>query len=322
MTYTDTPLRARLVRWGARVALALGLLFVLPACDSEDLGDADPTAPTIAGYVTEIPAFSALSAAVQETGLAETLDTGGPFTVFAPTDAAFSPAIDATLNQQVAEKVIRHHVLSVVDSSAQLRNRAATNQPASPLAGEDLTFTVIDEDGEGADTLTVNSAIITNPDADAENGLVHVIDQVLADAVDRATLTPRFTIFARLVKEAGLEGTLRDAGANDGRTIFAPTNAAFLGVLDTNDNGEIENSEIPANAADILQYHVLDSVFLAADVPESETAVTTLEGSDVTVVRSGSAVTINPNDEDASVTTADVVVDNGVIHGIDTVLMP
>jgi uncharacterized surface protein with fasciclin (FAS1) repeats len=73
---------------------------------------------------------------------------------------------------------------------------------------------------------------------------------------------------------------------------------------------------------DILQYHVLDNVFFAADVPESETDASTLEGSDVTVVRSGNAVTINPNNEGASVTIPDVEVENGVIHGIDTVLTP
>ena len=66
----------------------------------------------------------------------------------------------------------------------------------------------------------------------------------------------------------------------------------------------------------------LVGVFLAADVPESETDVSTLEGSDITVVRSGDAVTINPNDEDASVMIPDVEVDNGVIHGIDAVLLP
>ena len=117
-------------------------------------------------------------------------------------------------------------------------------------------------------------------------------------------------------------GALRGPGANDGRTIFAPTNEALLDAYDGDDSGEIESEEIPSDADEILQYHVLDGVFLAADVPESETDVSTLEGSDITVVRSGDAVTINPNDEDASVMIPDVEVDNGVIHGIDAVLLP
>ncbi|PSQ94613.1 MAG: hypothetical protein BRD51_07020, partial [Bacteroidetes bacterium SW_11_64_17] len=240
-----------------------------------------------------------------------TLDSGGPFTVFAPTNDAFSPAIDPSLNQEVVTKVVQHHVVDGEVPSDQLSD----GQTVTPLAGDDLTIGV-------GDDVTVNRATVTNADASAENGVVHVVNKLLADAVDRATLTPRFTIFARLVKEEDLAGTLRDPGANDGRTIFAPTNEALLAALDDDDSGEIESDEIPSDADDILKYHVLDSVFLAADVPESETDVTTLEGSDVTVVRSGDAVTVNPGGEDASVAIPNVEVDNGVIHGIDAVLMP
>jgi len=312
MNNSTTALRHSLF-WGGLGVLLFA--FVLTGCDSEDLGDSDPETPTIADYVTEIPAFSSLSTAVQDAGLAETLDTGGPFTVFAPTNDAFSPPIDVSLDEQVGQKVLLHHVVSGAVTSDQLSD----GQTVSPLEGAPLAIGIID-----GDTVTVNRATVTNANANAENGVVHVIDRFLADAVDRATLTPRFTIFARLVAEAGLDNALRVPGANDGRTIFAPTNAALLAALDANDNGQIESGEIPANAADILSYHVLDSVFLAADVPTTETAVPSLEGSDLTVVRDdeSGAVTVNPNDEGASVVVADVVVDNGVIHGIDTVLTP
>ena len=301
-------------RWSR---LGLGLLaFVLVAtgCDAfidQDLDDSAPQSPTIAGYVQEVPALSSLEGAVAEASLVGTLENGGPFTVFAPTNDAFSPAIDASLNQEVVTKVVQHHVVDGEVPSDQLSD----GQTVTPLAGDDLTVGV-------GDDVTVNRATVTNADASAENGVVHVVDKLLADAVDRATLTPRFTIFARLVKEEDLAGTLRDPGANDGRTIFAPTNEALLAALDDDDSGEIESDEIPSDADDILKYHVLDSVFLAADVPESETDVTTLEGSDVTVVRSGDAVTVNPGGEDASVAIPNVEVDNGVIHGIDAVLMP
>ncbi|WP_158666565.1 fasciclin domain-containing protein [Salinibacter altiplanensis] len=312
-------------RWGR---LGLGLLafaLVTMGCDAfvdQDLDDSTRQSPTIAGYVQEVPALSSLEGATAEAGLVETLDTDGPFTVFAPTNDAFSPAIDPSLNRQVVEKVVRHHVVDEINEEAALRTLAENDNALSPLSGKGLSFRIVDEDNQGADTLKVNRSIVTNPDASAQNGVVHVVDGFLADAVDRTTLTPRFTIFARLVKEAGLANALREAGANDGRTIFAPTNEALLGALDSDGSGEIEAGEIPSNAGDILQHHVLDSVFLAADVPESETSVPTLEGSDVTVVRSGDEVTVNPNDEGASVTTPNVEVDNGVIHGIDTVLLP
>lgn len=297
--------------WGGLGVLLFSL--VLLGCDSEDLGDADPSVPTIANYVSEIAALRSLNEAVQGVGLADQLANDGPYTVFAPTEGAFASPIDVTLNEQVGRRVVLHHVVNGEVLSTELSD----GQTVQPLAGAPLTIGV-------GDAVTVNRATVTNPDANAANGVVHVVDRLLADAVDRTTLTPQFTIFARLVSEAGLDGTLRAAGANDGRTIFAPTNAAFLGALDANDNGQIESGEIPGNAADILSYHVLDSVFLAADVPTTATAVTSLEGSDLTVVRGeeSGAVTINPNDENASVVTADVVVDNGVIHGINAVLIP
>lgn len=251
--------------------------------------------------------MSALEGAVAEAGLVETLDTGGPFTVFAPLNDSISPAIDPSLNRQVVGKVVRHHVVNGEVTSNQLSD----GQTVSPLAGDDLTIGV-------GENVTVNRATVTNPDANAQNGVVHVVGELLADAVDRATLTPRFTLFARLVKEADLAGALRGPGANDGRTIFAPTNEALLAALDNDDSGEVESDEIPPDAGDILQYHVLDSVFLAGDVPTSATDVPTLEGTDVTVQRSNGTVTVNGNE----VSVPNVEVDNGVIHGIDAVLMP
>jgi len=294
----------------------LALVLVTTGCDAftdEDLGDSNPQTPTIAQYIQEVRVLSSLQGAVQEAGLTETLDGDGPFTVFAPVNEAFTPPIDPSLNQQVIEKVVRHHAVSGTVTSDQLSD----GQTVAPLAGDSLTIGV--DDG-----VTVNRAAVTNVDAEARNGVVHVVDGLLIDAVDRATLTPRFTIFARLAKEAGLGEALRAPGANDGRTIFAPTNEALLAALDADDSGNVESDEIPSNAADILQHHVLDSVFLATDVPASETSVPTLEGTDVTVVRDESAgtVTVGSGDESATVGAADVVVDNGVIHGIDTVLLP
>jgi uncharacterized surface protein with fasciclin (FAS1) repeats len=152
---------------------------------------------------------------------------------------------------------------------------------------------------------------------------------------DESTITEvaqnddRFSILADLVARTDLDDNLGQQDAT--LTVFAPTDQAFLNALDSNDNGEIDDSEIPDNAASILQYHVLGSVFYAANaptdpsgsqIPDGETDVTTLEGSDVTIDRSGSDVTINPNDEDASVVAPDVDAENGVVHGIDTVLIP
>ncbi|MCS3639465.1 fasciclin domain-containing protein [Salinibacter ruber] len=308
-------LATSLRRWG-RLGLGLfALVLVTTGCDAfidQDQSDSAPSSPTIAGYVQEVSALSALEGAVAEAGLVETLDTGGPFTVFAPTNDAISPAIDPSLNRQVAGKVVQHHVVDGEATSDQLSD----GQTVSPRAGDDLTIGV-------GENVTVNRATVTNPDANAQNGVVHVVDELLADAVDRATLTPRFTLFARLVKEAGpgLESALRSSGANAGRTIFAPTNEALLSLLDSNNNGSLENSEIPSGADGILRYHVHDNALKASDFPAADTTISSLQGTNL-VINGGDGVTVNPSNEGAGVTIPNVEVDNGVIHGIDAVLTP
>ncbi|MCS3613652.1 fasciclin domain-containing protein [Salinibacter ruber] len=306
-------LATSLRRWG-RLGLGLfALVLVTTGCDAfidQDQSDSAPSSPTIAGYVQEVPALSALEGAVAEAELVETLDTGGPFTVFAPTNDAISPAIDPSLNRQVAGKVVQHHVVNGEATSDQLSD----GQTVSPRAGDDLTIGV-------GENVTVNRATVTNPDANAQNGVVHVVDELLADAVDRATLTPRFTLFARLVKEADLAGALRGPGANDGRTIFAPTNEALLSLLDSNNNGSLENSEILSGADGILRYHVHDNALTASDFPAADTTISSLQGTDL-VINGGDDVTVNPSNEGAGVTIPNVEVDNGVIHGIDAVLTP
>ena len=308
-------------RFRRGLALGAGLLalaLVAAGCDAftdKDLGDSNPQTPTIAQYIQEVRVLSSLEAAVDEAGLAETLENDGPFTVFAPVDDAFSPALDPSLSRQVTRTVVQDHAVS----GAVLSGELSDGQTVPTLSGDSLTIGT-------AGGVTVNRATVTNADAEASNGVVHVVDNLLIDAVDRATLTPRFTIFARLVKEAGLESALRSPGANDGRTIFAPTNEALLDALDQDGNGSIESSEIGPRSAleDILKHHVLDRVFLAADVPTSETSVQTLAGTDLMVVRDESTgtVTITSGNEIATVGAADIVVDNGVIHGIDLMLTP
>jgi transforming growth factor-beta-induced protein len=277
--------------------------------------------PSLAGLVSETSSLSTLNAALGAVGLDATLaDEAATFTVFAPEDASFAPYdVEYLLdNPTLLEEVLGFHV---VQGAAVFSGDLSDGDTFTTVQGDDITISISDGN------VFVDGAQVTTPDVAASNGVAHLIDDVLLTnrtVVERATVTSDFSILADLVGEAGLADALSGPGPDgeDGITVFAPTNAAFLAALDANDNGTIDSSEIPSNAADILQYHVLDDVFFAADVPTSETALPTLEGADVTVVRSGSEVTINPNADDASVVAPDVEASNGVLHGIDTVLIP
>ena len=132
----------------------------------------------------------------------------------------------------------------------------------------------------------------------------------MADIVETAIKAGSFNTLVTAVKAAGLVDTLKGNGPF---TVFAPTDEAF----DKLPKGTVEGllKDIP-QLKKILTYHVVSGKVMAADVSKMKTA-TTVEGSDLKI-NAANGVKIN----NSTVTTADVAADNGVIHIIDTVLMP
>jgi uncharacterized surface protein with fasciclin (FAS1) repeats len=135
----------------------------------------------------------------------------------------------------------------------------------------------------------------------------------MKDIVDTAVEAGSFGTLVAAVKAAGLVDTLKSAGPF---TVFAPTDAAFAKLPP----GTVEDLLKPENKAKltaILTYHVLPSKVMAADIAGKAMNAKTVQGT-VIAVDAKSGVKIN----DATVVTADVVATNGVIHVIDTVLLP
>ncbi len=132
----------------------------------------------------------------------------------------------------------------------------------------------------------------------------------MADIVDTAVSAGSFSTLVAAVKAAGLVETLKGAGPF---TVFAPTDEAFAKLPAGTVDGLLQ--DIP-QLTKILTYHVVSGKVMAADVTKLKSAKT-VEGSEVKIDASN-GVKINSS----TVTTADVVADNGVIHIIDTVLMP
>ena len=132
----------------------------------------------------------------------------------------------------------------------------------------------------------------------------------LADIVDTAVSAGSFTTLVAAVQAAGLVDTLKGAGPF---TVFAPTDEAFAKLPE----GTVESllKDIP-KLTKILTYHVVSGKVMAADVVNL-TSAKIVEGSEVKIDASN-GVKIN----DSNVTTADVAADNGVIHIIDSVLLP
>lgn len=133
------------------------------------------------------------------------------------------------------------------------------------------------------------------------------------DIVDTAVAAGQFKTLAAALTAAGLVDTLKGPGPF---TVFAPTDAAFAklpaGTLDT-----LLKPESKAKLTAILTYHVVAGKVMAADVVKLKEAKT-VNGAMVAVKVDGGNVMIN----NAKVTTADIGASNGVIHVIDTVLLP
>ena len=130
------------------------------------------------------------------------------------------------------------------------------------------------------------------------------------DIVDTAVSAGSFNTLAPALKAAGLVDTLKGPGPF---TVFAPTDAAFA---------KIPKAQLDALLADkaklsaVLTYHVVPGKVLAKDVKPG--AVKTVQGQSLMVKASGGKVMV----DDATVTATDVMADNGVIHVIDTVVLP
>jgi len=135
-----------------------------------------------------------------------------------------------------------------------------------------------------------------------------------ADIVDTAVKAGQFNTLATALKAADLVNTLKGAGPF---TVFAPTDEAFKKLPP----GTVENLLKPENKAQLaklLTYHVVPGRVMSASLAGKTTDAKTVEGQSVKIVANMSGVMV----DNAKVTSADIAADNGVIHVIDTVIMP
>ena len=177
------------------IAIAAASVLLLSACGSDgSTSDTTVAATDTTEMATEVgnivavaqgnPEFSTLVAAVTAAGLGEALSGAGPFTVFAPTNAAFE-ALPAGLleklllpeNKEVLTKILTYHVVAAKVMAADVAAGDVTTLEGS-------TFAVTTEGG-----VKVNTSNVTATDVAASNGVIHVIDAVLVPAsVDVSSL--------------------------------------------------------------------------------------------------------------------------------------
>lgn len=291
--------------------IALGMSLAGCSDDDED-GGLGPGGDTDAlQTLQEQEDLTLFSQYVTEAGLEEQLISGGPYTIFTPTNDAFESLPDGfidNLDQEQRERIVNYHITSLEIPSGDVNQE----QAVQTLHGDSLF--IVPEDGG----LTVNrSASVTEADIEASNAYIHKIDSLLLpdsylsvfEIADKRYYTSLFACNCTSGR-TGLQPVLEDPNLEF--TVFVSTNTAFEEIDDENMSDE--------ELRDIMEYHVVEEILLSEDLSDGQT-LTTRNGAELTVSVEGDG-TITLNNGAAVVQTADLEGTNGVVHIINTVLTP
>jgi transforming growth factor-beta-induced protein len=263
------------------------------------IGGAEADSKDIVDTAVGAGTFSKLAAALTSAGLVEALKGPGPFTVFAPNDAAFeafeaaNPGVLAGLSKAALTEILTYHVVA---GAAVASKDLKDEQVFSSLSGSPMLI-------DTSSGVKVDDAKVTAADIVASNGVIHVIDRLILPPKDDI-VAGTFTKLASALTAADLVTTLQGKGPF---TVLAPTDAAFAKL-----------SAVPTGDAlkNVLLYHVVSGAVGSGD----------LKAGPVPTQLTGKSVTVNLTDgvkiNDSKVTAANILAKNGVIHVVDTVLIP
>lgn len=296
------------------IIAVLGIVstFALTSCESED-DDVMEKPKNIVEVAVSNSDFSTLVTALQKAELVTALQADGPFTVFAPTNAAFNQlftdlgvdGIDDLTKEQLTP-ILLYHVVGAKVKSTDLTNSYVTTLSTGP-GNKNVSLKV------DATNLELNGGVgITSADINATNGVIHIVDKVLLPptVVDIALDNDNFSILVSALVKAELVETLKGDGPF---TVFAPTNDAFNALFEALDVTGIADLSKEA-LTPILLDHVVSGNVRSTNLTTG--TVNTLNNSISIDVSSG--VKINGN---INVVLADVQGTNGVVHVIDKVIV-
>jgi uncharacterized surface protein with fasciclin (FAS1) repeats len=302
----------------------LGMALLLgAACKKSNNNSTSTTPGTITDVVSSDTSFSILKGAVVSAGLATTLSGAGPFTVFAPNNAAFaasglSAAAVSSLSGATLNTLLLYHTIPAKIMASQV--------PAGPdakviTASGDSVFVT-----NTGTAVYVNGVAVTKADVPASNGVIHVIASVLQPAIGNIVQTAQAdTVFSYLVAaitraSTGTTNVAAVLSSGGIFTVFAPTNNAFRAAGFATISAI--NAADPNTLASILTYHVVAGRVFSSDLTNGAKPAT-VNGETLTIsIGTSAQVKGNGNTTAATITSANIVATNGVIHVIDQVLLP
>ncbi len=309
--------------------LFLTTLF-LQSCDNDDDTVIPPVTNNIVDIAQSSEEFTSLVAALQKANLVTTLQTQGPFTVLAPTNAAFSTFLldngFGSLDEvpvDVLTNILLNHVVGGRLASTDLTTGYASTFATS--SASDASMSIFIDTSNGVRFNGVSS--VTTADISADNGIVHVVDAVigLPTIATFATSNNALSILvdALVYADSGSPtvpyiSTVSDASAGP-FTVFTPTNDAFADLL-TELNANALTDLPPSAINDVLLYHIVGANVLSGQLTSGPVA--TLGGN---IIADTSDFTLtDPNNRVSNIITSlvDIQAENGVVHVIDKVILP
>jgi uncharacterized surface protein with fasciclin (FAS1) repeats len=311
----------------SRLKIAIAIIALTSFTISCDNDDDMPVDNTITGIAKTNSNLTILVQALVKADLAGTLQGTGPFTVFAPTDAAFTAFLKttpyATLNdvpKEVLTQILLNHVVSGKVKSTDLSTGYVKTLAKSTTSGTNTMSMYVDL----TSGVKLNGvAKVTTADVMASNGVIHVVDAVinLPTIVTHATANANFTSLVGALTKAGQPNFVSILSGTGPFTVFAPTNDAFTAF-----NTELAPGGIAgvssANLTKVLQYHVVSGNILAASLTEGQIVSTLQTPQTFTVQLAGGAKIKDANNRISTIVATDVQCSNGVIHVLNKVLLP
>ena len=322
------------------LAIVFLSLFSLSCEDDNENNDICCVGSSIVDIASQEESLSTLVAALQATGLDAALTGQGPYTVLAPTNDAFDAflaSINATSLEDIPVDVLtnvllNHVILGEVESSS-LTNGYANTQAISGASGTNMSQYINTDNGVSFNGV---SNVLT-ADVSASNGVVHVVDGVigLPSIVTFALADPNFEILVQALTRDDLTQnfvgllSIPAGSAPSPFTVFAPINSGFVNLLAELGVNSLNDIDEPTLSA-VLSYHVVVganqlSVNLSGGMEFTTSLDQAIPGGGNLLFNFddlGGGILTDNNDRTSNIIALDVQADNGIIHAIDTVVLP
>jgi uncharacterized surface protein with fasciclin (FAS1) repeats len=306
-----------------QITTLLTLIIIVSSCSNDDDDNITMMQPeTITELAVATADLSILVEALTIANLAQTLDQPGDFTVFAPTNSAFTaflaqnniPSL-SDVPVDVLTQILLNHVVVGEKASTSL-STGYVSTLATQNSGLNLSMFVDTSNGVKLNGISN----VTTADIDATNGIIHIVDAVigLPTIVDQALANPAFSSLVTALSAA--DGNLVSVLSGQGNfTVLAPDNNAFTSFL----NGT-PLANVPTDAlANILLNHVISNEITSSDLTGLGAGYTktlaTGPGGNILSLYFNTTNGVSFNGV-SSVVAADVVTTNGIIHAVDNVI--